>query len=84
LTVFAARDGDTLTVEAKFASGRFVREGTIQIFDADDTLIYEGRVSGEEITRLPMMGDGRGLRVEVDAGDNHRDYWIILPKDLAE
>lgn len=84
LTVFAYRSGAQLSVEASFANGRAVRQGILRVFDADDQLIFEGAVSGEKITTLPMMGDGRGLRIEVNAGNDHMDYWILTPADLSK
>lgn len=84
LSVFAFRQGETLGVEAKFANGRAVQQGLIRILDADDQVVFEGPVSGEETTFVPLVGDERGLWVEVDAGNDHFDYWILTPSDLAE
>ena len=85
LSVFAWREGEELVVEATFGSGRAATAGTIRLYDAADALLATHPVSGDGATRVPLTGlrAAGGLRVEVDAGDGHSDYWILTPEDLA-
>jgi nickel transport protein len=83
LNVFAWIDGAEVVVEAKFASGVRPKVGTVRVYDGDETLIRTMGVDGNGAARFPLQGGEQGLRIEVDAGDGHQDYWILTPDDIA-
>lgn len=83
LTVFAAVEGEAVAVEARFSNGNPARGAAVRVFDAEDRLVLE-TVTGEDGTaRVPLDGLRDGLRVEVDTGEGHSDYWILSADDLA-
>jgi nickel transport protein len=83
LNVFAWVDGDAVVVEAKFASGARPKVAEVRVFDAQDRLIRTMGVDANGAARFPLEGATQGLRIEVDAGEGHEDYWILTPDDIA-
>ena len=83
LNVFASVEDGTVVVEASFPDGGPARAGTVRIYDARDRLIRTLSLAEDGTARFPVEGATDGLRVEVDAGDGHSDYWILTPADLA-
>jgi nickel transport protein len=85
LRVFASVAGDTVAVESKFSSGRVPTGGEVRVFDASDALVMTLPVGEGGVTRfaLPDGAAETGLRIEVEAGDGHSDYWLLTPGDIA-
>lgn len=85
LRVFASVSGDTVVVEAKFSTGRVPKSGTIKLFDAKDALVGTLEVSPDGITRFPLPENVRdtGLRIDVEVGGGHSEYWLLTPDDIA-
>ena len=83
LNVFASVEGGIIAVEASFPDGGPAREGTVRVYDAQDRLIRTLPLGEDGTARFPVEGATDGLRVEVDAGEGHSDYWILTPADLA-
>ena len=81
--VFAWVDGTEVVVEAKFASGARPKIGAVRVYDAADRLIRTMGLDEQGSARFPLEGAEGGLRIEVDAGDGHADYWILTPADIA-
>lgn len=82
LNVFASVDGNQIVIEARFANGNAAQGAMVQVFDGNDLLLITATTSGEE-TRVPLVGQDTGLRIVVDAGSGHEDYWIMTPADLG-
>ncbi|MBB5514954.1 nickel transport protein [Rubricella aquisinus] len=82
LNVFASVEGEQIVIEARFANGRAALGAKVQVFDGNDILLVTATTSGEE-TRVPLVGQDTGVRIVVDAGDGHSDYWIMTPADLV-
>jgi nickel transport protein len=83
LNVLAWIDGDEVVVEATFASGARPKVGMVRVYDGSDALIRTMGVDANGAARFPLDGAAQGLRIEVDAGDGHKDYWILTPEDIA-
>ncbi|WP_123641232.1 hypothetical protein [Histidinibacterium lentulum] len=85
LNVFAFVENGEVVVEARFSSGRVPTEGTVRIYDDADILVATMALSEDGALRFPLTGAAResGLRIEVDAGSGHRDYWLLTPADIA-
>ena len=83
LNVFAWIDGEQVGVEAKFASGARPKVAEVRVFDAEGRLIRTMGVDDNGAARFPLDGASQGLRIEVDAGEGHEDYWILTPDDIA-
>jgi nickel transport protein len=86
LIVFAWVDGDTVMVESKFAGGGPAVAGTVSVYDGGDNLLYTLEVSDKGTAEFPLdeAGIKTGLRIEMDSGDGHEDYWILTPEDIAD
>lgn len=85
LTVFASVDGADLVVESRFSTGKRPVEGTVRFYDGTDALIATHALGSDGTLRLPLadIETGSGLRIEVDTGHGHSDYWILTPEDIA-
>lgn len=85
LTVFASVEGESLVVEAKFSTGRVPKTGVVTLFDAQDSAIGRHDLGGDGMLRLPLdpAWAEEGVKIEVEAGDGHSNYWILTPADIS-
>lgn len=83
LNVFARVEGAEVVAEAKFSNGNPVRTGTFLVYDAKDVLLTSVPVGPDGVARFPLEGGEDGMRIEMDAGDGHDDYWVLTPADIA-
>ncbi|MFN3973337.1 MAG: hypothetical protein ACK4GO_17770 [Gemmobacter sp.] len=83
LVVFASVEDGVVDIEANFTNGKPVVSGTLRIRDAADNLIHEAPLSEARPIRFPVGDRLDGLKVEVDAGGGHSNYWLLTPTDLA-
>ncbi|MFN3311963.1 MAG: hypothetical protein ACK46Q_00660 [Hyphomonas sp.] len=83
LVVFASVNEGVVEIEATFSNGKPVVNGTLRIRDADDTLIHEEVLSAVRPIQFLVGEHLDGLRIEVDAGGGHSNYWLLTPADLA-
>jgi nickel transport protein len=82
--VFAWVEGDAVVVEGKFAGGARPKVGTVRVYDGRDRLIRTVPVSADGSARFPLDDAAAGgVRVEMEAGAGHADYWILTPADIA-
>ena len=88
LIVFASVQGETLVVEVKFSSGKKPKTGAVRIYDGAETLVHRGEIieAGVYSVELSKVGAGveTGLKVEVDTGSGHTDYWVLTPNDIEK
>lgn len=84
LNVFAWIDGEEVVVEGKFASGVVPAVGTVRVYDGADVLLVTVEIGRDGAVRIPLGGlaSESGLRIEMDVGDGHEDYWILTPGDI--
>lgn len=85
LVVFASVTGETVNVETKFSTGRIPKSGEVRVFDATEALIRTLPLDPDGITSFPLDADAAtdGLMIEVEAGNGHKDYWLLTPDDIA-
>lgn len=83
LNVFATVEGEAVVVEARFSNGNPAEGGAVRVFDAADRLVFETVTGPDGTARVPLDDLRDGLRVEVDTGKGHSDYWILSAEDLA-
>lgn len=83
LTVFAKVENQIVLISAAFADGTPVAAGTLRIIDEDGNLLLESLVDGTYPVHFPVGTHTGGLRIEVDAGGGHENYWILTPADLS-
>jgi len=71
-------------VESKFSTGKLPTQGEVTVFDADDVLIKSLSVGDGGKTRIALEGlvVGDGLRIVVETGEGHSNYWILTPDDV--
>ena len=88
LIVFASVQGEALVIEAKFSSGKKPKTGAVRVYDGAETLMHDGEISEAGVYRVKLSdieaGLETGLKVEVDTGSGHTDYWILTPGDIAQ
>ncbi len=82
LTVFATVENGAAKITAKFADGTDVSAGRLKIYSAEDTLVLSQDMSGAWPVYFPVEAHLGGLRIEVDAGNGHSNYWILTPGDM--
>ncbi|MEL6688875.1 MAG: hypothetical protein AAFP28_01040 [Pseudomonadota bacterium] len=84
LVVFASVDCDSVTVEAKFSSGRIAQKGDVRVLDGENTLLTETTLETNGTATIPLssVDHSTGLLIEVDTG-GHDNYWIVTPEDIA-
>ena len=85
VNVFASVEEDTVTVEAKFSTGRIPTTGEVRVEDADGALVAtfplgEGGVTQFSLAGLPYED---GLSITVLTDDDHEGYWLLTPADIA-
>ncbi|MFO6463488.1 hypothetical protein ACK8OR_03765 [Jannaschia sp. KMU-145] len=85
VNVFASVEEDTVTVEARFSTGRIPVSGEVRIEDAN----------GQTVATYPLGADGTmqfslaglpyedGLAISVRTGDDHEGYWLLTPADIT-
>lgn len=83
LSVTARVEGDEVVAEARYTNGNPVRGGSFDVYDGDDVFLIRVEAGPDGIARFPVEGAEGGLRIEMDAGDGHYDYWILTPADIA-
>ncbi len=85
LVVFASVAGEVVNVETKFSTGRIPKSGEVRVFDATEALIRILPLDPDGITSFPLDADAAagGLMIEVEAGNGHKDYWLLTPNDIA-
>lgn len=84
LSVFAKVENGVVLIEASFPDGRPVATGTLRILDAAGMLILEQPLEPPYPIRFAVGGHIDGLRIEVDAGGGHNNYWLLTPADIQE
>jgi nickel transport protein len=82
LLVFARVDGEEVVADAKFSNGNPVKAGEFLVFDGNDVLLTTVEVGPDGTARFPLEGADTGLKIQMDAGDGHEDYWILTPADI--
>jgi nickel transport protein len=85
LNVFAFVENGEVVVEARYSSGRVPTEGTVRVYDGADMLVGTMALSEDGTLRFPLTDAAQqsGLRIEVDTGSGHEDYWLLTPADIA-
>ncbi len=74
--VFAWVEGDTVHTESTFSNGRTVHGGTIEVYDAAETLLLKGTTDDQGRFAFPVPAGG-DLKVVVQAGMGHTAQWIV-------
>ena len=85
LVVFASVTGGMVNVEAKFSTGRIPKSGEVRVFDATEALVETLPLDPDGVTSFPLDANAAsgGLMIEVEAGNGHKDYWLLTPDDIA-
>ena len=83
LVVFASTDCEAVLVEAKFANGKPVMRGEVEIRGGENELLTTAEVT-EGTAQVPLaeLDYSGGLLGLIDT-DGHDDYWILTPEDIA-
>jgi nickel transport protein len=84
LSVYATVEDGVALIEAAFADGRPVSAGTLRILDVTGALIMEQPLQPPYPIRFAVGEHIDGLRIEVDAGGGHENYWLLTPADIQQ
>lgn len=81
--VFAWAEGDTIFVESKFAGGKKVKSGKIQVLDSKGVELVADRTNdqGEYSFKAPKPMD---LKILIVAGQGHQGEWSIGADELSD
>ncbi len=85
VNVFASVEGEVVTVEARFSTGRIPVSGEVRVEDAGGTLLatYPLREDGTASFPLDAAAAAGGLSITVATSDDHEGYWLLTPADIA-
>lgn len=85
LNVFAFVEDGMVNVECKFSNGNVPVFGEVRVLDAQDVILTTLSLGEDGTTAFPLDPEtaSEGLKIEVDTGDGHDDYWILTPADIA-
>ena len=88
VNIFAFVDGDAVTVECGYNRSQKVRQGTVEVFDAESgEKLLEGLTDDKGVFRFPiseaMLRAGHALRLRIIAGEGHQNEWIVEADELA-
>lgn len=88
VNIFAYVEGNDVVVECGFNRSSKVKQGTIEVFDAETgKKLLEGKTDGNGVFRFPVpsadVRAGHGLRIHVDAGEGHQNDWTMDAVELA-
>lgn len=80
VNVFAWLDGSELVVESSFSRGQKVEGGRVEVFAVDSgRLLLTGRTDAQGLARFPVPPEAQDhdLRIVVQAGQGHRNEWLL-------
>lgn len=88
VNIFAYVEGNEVVVECGFNRGSKVKQGFIEVFDAETgKKLLDGATDDNGVFRFPAPAadarSGHGLRIHVDAGEGHQNDWTIDAVELA-
>lgn len=88
VNIFAFVDGDAVMVECGYNRSQKVRQGTVEVFDAESgEKLLQGLTDDKGVFRFPlsngMLRAGHALRVRIIAGEGHQNEWIVEADELA-
>lgn len=83
VTVFAWVEGDGIHTQSKFAGGKKVKNGKIEVFDAGGRLLLTGVTDevGEFAFKTPRIAD---LKIVLTAGMGHQNSWALSAEEVGD
>jgi nickel transport protein len=87
VNVFAYVDGEAIQTECAFSTKQKVRNGKLSISDREtgETLL-EGSTDEQGLFRFrpadAFLRTGHGLRILLNAGEGHRNDWLVSAEEL--
>lgn len=88
VNVFAWPEGREIVVESGFSGGSKARGAVVTVTSpAGGAALATGKTDAKGIWRFvppeALVREGRGAMVTVDAGEGHRNTWMIEPEEIA-
>lgn len=82
VNIFAWTEGDQIVVECAFNGSSKVNGGRIAVYDAvDGKELLQGITDAQGQFRFAVpeaaRAAGHGLRIEINAGEGHRNQWLV-------
>jgi nickel transport protein len=80
--IFAWIEGDQVHTESKFASGKYIKGGQIEVYDSESKILIQGETDqdGRFTFPTPPKGD---YKIVIQAALGHSGNWV-LTKDAFE
>jgi nickel transport protein len=82
VNIFAWVEGDTVHTESYFPDGRMVYNGTVSVYDSEDSLILKGVTDEEGLFSFPAP-KGDNLTIVLDASMGHRATYHLSAEELG-
>lgn len=82
VNIFAWVEGDTVHTESYFPDGRVVHNGTVSVYDSEDSLILKGVTDEEGLFSFPVP-KGDDLTIVLDASMGHRATYRLSAEELG-
>ena len=82
VNIFACVEGDTVHTESYFPDGRVVHNGTVSVYDSEDSLILKGVTDEEGLFSFPVP-KGNDLTIVLDASMGHRATYRLSAEELG-
>lgn len=82
VNIFAWVEGDTVHTESYFPDGRVVQNGTVSVYDREDSLILKGVTDEEGLFSFPVP-KGDDLTIVLDASMGHRATYRLSEEELG-
>ena len=84
LSVFAWVEGKTVRVEGILPRGRHPKNGWVLVYDGNDQLILRQPLKTDGTATFPLPDWQSGLKIVMDIGEGHQNYWILTPQDIQK
>lgn len=86
VNIVAWTEGGQVVAESTFSNGHKVRRGRVTVLDAvTGQKLAEGDADADGVFRFtpPEAARPHGLRLCIDAGEGHRNEWVVAPEELG-
>ncbi|WP_144284132.1 hypothetical protein [Megalodesulfovibrio gigas] len=86
MNVFAWVEGGEVMVEGSFSRGNPARGAAVEAFvPGQDAPVFRGETNAAGLVRfpLPVAAHGQELRIIVNAGEGHRNEWLLSAQETG-
>ncbi len=81
VNIFAYVEGDTVYTESYFADGKKIANETIEVLDADGTVLLQGRTDAQGLFSFPLRTK-EPLTIVIDASMGHKNRFLLEQSEM--